>query len=222
MRYMFMTAAAAAILAMASPAAATVVITSGPGAVQPEENVLFNNGPTAGLTIEGITNQTNTLLSITGGETLVASGGQAVLDTMDGTIDSPFTFNTFTNQLLGFDLSDSNLAFTQTEFRLFGGTATLATLTFVDTDGEVFTQALTIPANGFFSAQAIDGQLIDYFSIAANGTIGDVRQVRIGGVTEIGGGGGGAAVPEPATWAMMIVGFGAAGAMMRRRRALVA
>ena len=133
MRYLFITAAAAAILAMASPAAATVFITSGPGAVQPDENVLFNNGPTAGLTIEGITNQTNTLVSITGGETLVAAGGQARLDTMDGTIDSPFTFNTFTNQLLGFDLSDSNLAFTQTEFRLFGGTATLATLTFVDT-----------------------------------------------------------------------------------------
>ena len=32
----------------------------------------------------------------------------------------------------------------------------------------------------------------------------------------------GAAVPEPATWAMMITGFGAAGAMMRRRRAVLA
>lgn len=30
------------------------------------------------------------------------------------------------------------------------------------------------------------------------------------------------AVPEPATWAMMIIGFGAAGAMMRRRRAAFA
>jgi hypothetical protein len=28
----------------------------------------------------------------------------------------------------------------------------------------------------------------------------------------------GAAVPEPATWAMMIVGFGGVGALMRRRR----
>lgn len=32
----------------------------------------------------------------------------------------------------------------------------------------------------------------------------------------------GAAVPEPATWAMMITGFGAAGAMIRRRRAMLA
>jgi hypothetical protein len=30
------------------------------------------------------------------------------------------------------------------------------------------------------------------------------------------------AVPEPATWAMMIIGFGAAGSMVRRRRAVVA
>ena len=32
----------------------------------------------------------------------------------------------------------------------------------------------------------------------------------------------GAAVPEPSTWAMMIIGFGAAGSMIRRRKAVVA
>ena len=32
-----------------------------------------------------------------------------------------------------------------------------------------------------------------------------------------GGGGGGGAVPEPASWAMMIAGFGLIGAAMRRR-----
>ena len=29
-------------------------------------------------------------------------------------------------------------------------------------------------------------------------------------------------VPEPAAWALMIVGFGSAGAMLRRRRAVLA
>lgn len=33
---------------------------------------------------------------------------------------------------------------------------------------------------------------------------------------------GGGAVPEPATWAMMIIGFSAAGSMIRRRKAVIA
>ena len=37
-----------------------------------------------------------------------------------------------------------------------------------------------------------------------------------------GGGGGLGGVPEPATWAMMIIGFGGVGAVMRRRREIVA
>lgn len=36
------------------------------------------------------------------------------------------------------------------------------------------------------------------------------------------GGGGGPAIPEPSTWALMIGGFGLAGAALRRRRATVA
>lgn len=36
------------------------------------------------------------------------------------------------------------------------------------------------------------------------------------------GGFGGAAVPEPAAWALMILGFGGVGAMIRRRKAVVA
>jgi hypothetical protein len=62
---------------------------------------------------------------------------------------------------------------------------------------------------------ATDGELIDYFSIAANNTIGDIRQVRLGGVQLI------PTVPEPATWAMMIAGFGGVGGMARQRRRLV-
>lgn len=38
-------------------------------------------------------------------------------------------------------------------------------------------------------------------------------------ITRLGDGGGGGAVPEPGAWALMILGFGAVGATLRRRRA---
>jgi len=50
------------------------------------------------------------------------------------------------------------------------------------------------------------------FGGTANYTVYD--NVTFGSATP----GGGGAVPEPATWAMMLVGFGAVGAAVRRRR----
>ena len=41
-------------------------------------------------------------------------------------------------------------------------------------------------------------------------------------VTVFGSAGGGNEVPEPSTWALMILGFGSAGAMLRRRKAVFA
>ena len=202
-------AAAGLALGVAGSASATVVIGTGPGTVQPDENVLFTNNPSPGTTIDGITNQTDTLVAISGGETLVGDGGQARTQAQTGAIDTTFTFHGLTGQTLGFDLVDPHIAFANTEFRVFGGTATQLTLTFVDTAGTTFTSTFAIPRNGFFNATTQDNQLINYFSIAANGSIGDIRQFRIGGVT---------AVPEPASWAMMILGLGGVGAMMRRRQ----
>ena len=73
------------------------------------------------------------------------------------------------------------------------------------------------------------------FETAADGPeIGRTLTVALGGNGQFGGGATydnvhltaeslvAGAVPEPATWAMMIMGFGAAGAMVRRRRAAVA
>jgi hypothetical protein len=211
----FKTFAVAAALACsaAGPASAAIIINVGPGSLQPDENILFSNNPTPAFIIEGVSNQTDTLVSFFGGETLTPKGaGQSRLDTTDTRISSVFTFRGFTGQLLGVDLSDLGLAFTSTEFRLFGGSATEATLTFVDTEGEVFQETFAIPANGFFSATTEDGQLIDYFSIATNGDLHDVRQVRIGGVQPV------AVIPEAGAWAMMILGFGGVGTVMRRRR----
>ena len=202
-------AVSALALLIAAPASATIVIATGAGVVQTDESLLFTNNPPNGATVTGLANLTNALVSITGGEVLVGNGGQARLQAADGLISTPFTYNGLAGQYLGFDFSDPQWAFGQTEFRIFvgGGTATQATLTFLDTSGQQFQQTFAIPANGFFNAQAIDGPQINYFSIATNGSFQDVRQFRFGGV-----------VPEPQTWALMILGFGGIGAVLRRNR----
>jgi hypothetical protein len=212
-----MALAGAAVTLAAGPANATVIIGTGAGTLQPDENVLFNNNPPNGLTVTGVTNQSATGVSITGGETLVGNGGQARVQSLDGLINTAFTYNGVANQELGFDLSDPAKAFTSAEFRIFvgGGTATQATLTFVDTAGQQFQSTFAIPSNGFFNAQATNGEQINFFSVGTNGSFEDARQIRIGGIGAIG-----ALVPEPASWALMIMGVGGIGASLRRRRAL--
>ena len=216
MKTQLATAVSALALLIAAPASATVIIGTGAGTIQPEENLLFTNNPANGTTVAGVTNQTSTSVSITGAEALVGNGGQARLESADGLINTTFTYNGLAGQNLGVDLTNPALGFTQTEFRIFvgDGTATQATLTFRDTAGTQFQNTFDIPSNGFFNAQAVDGQQIDYFSIAANGSFQDVRQVRIGGVATVPVG----VVPEPASWALMILGFGGVGALTRRRR----
>jgi hypothetical protein len=76
----------------------------------------------------------------------------------------------------------------------------------LDSAGSPRTFALTLlDVTPGFSASP--GQALDSFNAAATGNFG------------IGGMGG---VPEPATWGLMLVGFGGAGAMIRRRRAVAA
>jgi hypothetical protein len=67
-------------------------------------------------------------------------------------------------------------------------------------------------------------QFADFFNNAAGGNPAGTGFARFGtfvGIIGInqGPGGGGGGVPEPATWAMMIMGFGFVGNAMRRRRA---
>ena len=193
-----------------------IILGTGAGVIQPSENLLFNNNPPLDLIVLGVTNQSATAVDVAAGETLFGNGGQARAEASDGLVSSLFTFNGLANQSLGIELVNPAKAFTQSEFRVFvgRGTATNLTLTAYDTHGQQFQSTFAIPSNGFFFVNAIDGQQIDRFSLSANGSFEDLRQVRIGGVANL------VAVPEPASWAMMIAGFGGVGALMRRRRAL--
>lgn len=200
-------------VAAGMPAAATIVIYSTPGALQPDENVLFQGPPPSGLNAFGVTNQTNTAVTFTGNEALATpSSGQARITAAD---NSGLNF-------LSFALTDPAFGFKQVEFNIFGtgATATSVNLSFTDQFGMVFSQMASI-GNGqnFFSAQAFDDQFITNVSFVLNGTVRDIRQVRIGGIDLVDGGGG-ATVPEPQSWALMILGFGMVGVVSRRRKLL--
>lgn len=94
----------------------------------------------------------------------------------------------------------------------------------IDLDGTAFTQVGFDPAG--------ENWELLLTSLAAGAHVLTVRGSVIGfgdtpGATYTGslnldldGGGGGNEIPEPATWALMIMGFGGVGAMIRRRRNL--
>jgi hypothetical protein len=226
MKYLGAACAAALALGLASPASALIVFGTGSGVVQPEENVLFNEAGPQGLAIIGETNQSATLVAVSGGETLRGRGGQARVQAVEGMINTGFSFNGQASQLIGVDLVDGAKAFQATEFKLQmgDGNATQITFTLFDTDGNAYADTFAYPANGFFYAYATGDTLIDRFSVAANGSFRDIRQLRLGGVVplDVGVHVNPNGIPEPASWALMILGFGGAGAALRRRRGAAA
>jgi hypothetical protein len=193
-------AAVGAALALATPASAAITITPSPGAVQPAENVLADTSIT-GTTVMGTTNQTNTMVSILSlnGESLTSttSNGQSRFASTDGSLDTARIFLT------------QGGTFTQAEFNLFNALETTSTVSII-INGVAQTFNLGNGEN-FFGIQATGTDTISSIAFDTNGIgVVDLRQLRIGGVA--------AAVPEPATWALMLIGFGAAGFAMRRSR----
>jgi hypothetical protein len=156
-----------------------------------------------GLTVMGNTNQTNTSVSIASmnGETLTsaASNGQARFASTDGSLDMARIFLT------------QGGTFTSAEFNLFNALAGTNSVS-ITVNGVAQTFALGNGQN-FFGIQATGNDVISSIAFDTNGAgVTDLRQVRLGGFSAA------AAVPEPSTWALMLIGFGATGVAMRRSR----
>jgi hypothetical protein len=211
---------------MATPAAAT--ITFGNQTVGQGEEVLLGSGST-GNPVTGTTNQTHTSVTFTSGNTVTCSGcptqilfepsnGQARIEAttaLTGGSQTPLEDIT-----IALTNGTSTFGIGYIEFNLnMGanlGNATTVVINGVDQFGTHFTDSTTI-GNGsnFFSALASGGEVIQSISFLTNGGdagVTDIRQIRITPSNA------GVPLPEPATWAMMLLGFGAAGISMRRSR----
>jgi hypothetical protein len=196
-------AAGGLALAISAPAWATITICStAPCPGNPPENVLLNDN-TSGTTVLGTTNQTHTSVSFTGNEILTEpANGQARIEAVDG------AFN-----FISIAMTDPTLAMTQLEFNINAAATGTATLTYFDQFGAPTTGNFTLNSNGqnFFTATASNGELIKSATINSQVALADLRQVRLGFSTFT-------PIPEPAAWALMILGFFGLGATLRSRR----
>lgn len=201
MRNLGKLAAAALLLGASAPASAAVTICLGGGcSAQPAHNVLLNTGDT-GTSVQGTLNNAPGTVTLTSTESLsLPANGAARVSATDGILNNPLTFTFDDGLISALEFNVNALTNGDVFFTFAGG----------DSDGQV-TTLYDLGANGQNFFNAFNGTFKSVTMTFTNGaTVEDVRQFRMGAAT--------AAVPEPATWAMMLLGFGAIGFGMRRRR----
>lgn len=203
MRNFYKLAAAALLVGTSVPASAAITICLGGGcAAQPGSNVLLNTGQ-SGTTVAGTLNNMAGTVSLTSTESLtLPANGAARVSATDGVLNNPLTF-TFNDGLISaLEFNINALTNGDVFFTFAGG----------DSDGQV-TTLYDLGRNGENFFNAFNGTFKSVTLTFTNGaTVQDVRQFRLGVAPSA------PAVPEPATWAMMLLGFGAIGFGMRRRR----
>lgn len=194
-------AAPMALLGVAQPAYAAVTFgdqTVNNGTVL--DNVLLDDQQT-GNPVTGTTNQGATGITFTSAtDTLLTqASGQAVITAVDGLLNSVTFFLT------------NGWTFTNFEFNLQGSETPLQDVTLhTNLQDHVYNNFDSNGAN--WAGAASNGEVFTSVTWTTNGSGYDaMKQIRLGGFAP--------AVPEPSTWAMMLIGFGAIGAFMRRGKA---
>jgi hypothetical protein len=199
-------ASAIALLVSAGSAAATITLATGQfggtGVHSTPGMVAQTVTGTAGADLVTLSTTGNVFLHTSGGGesdyNAVNSGDTASLLLTSLSVDFTFMYDAVT-----FNLSPPN-----------GGTSNM----FLSVNGGAFTfnvpnASITDPlGNGQnkFTLNATGGDAIHTLDFTFDPGVDHIQQIRVGNI--LGG------IPEPTTWAMMILGFGGVGSLLRRGR----
>jgi hypothetical protein len=184
----------------ASPAqAAIVVCAQGASCVSDTTNVKLDAFTNAG-TVTGSVGVDGPLVTFHSTQgNLSTNPGAATVFTADDSLLTNLSFEILTG-------------FTAAEFNLENGDPASFMVNLTDSAGDMFSQTLTkLNGSNIFNIVAPAGTVYTNATFSSTGGgFADLKQLR---VTLASG-----AVPEPATWAMMLLGFGGIGMALRRRR----
>ncbi|PKP98143.1 MAG: hypothetical protein CVT74_11915 [Alphaproteobacteria bacterium HGW-Alphaproteobacteria-13] len=193
------------LIGFSAPASAAVTICLGGGcAAQPNSNIQLAKDVT-GEEVTGTLNNAPGTVTFSSTEKLInTSNGQASIAAVDGVLNNPLTV-TYNEGLIS-----------ALELKISGGKDGTVIFTFQggDSDGLV-TDAYQIGSSGFFNAFNGTFESVT-LSFGNDANVSNVGQFRISTAPVVAG------VPEPATWAMMLLGFTAIGFSVRRRKPVAA
>lgn len=203
------TAAAAAVLASAAPAGATVFLSFAPGAATPDTgySVIDTFDTLAGVVASGVPGQVQIKFppSDSSGAPPANSSpsGTNYLSVLAGGIANIALSNVSAFQ---FDWGSIDSYNTLTIHSSIGDVAVVPGGNFPNTaNGNQFAPG----TNGLFTVRATAGETFTGITLASGSNSFEIDNLAVTG-----------GVPEPASWALMIMGFGSAGVMLRRRRGL--
>lgn len=213
--------AAAATMALSAPASATVnlvlassgqgTLVHGTGSAQEALTVQGNLGA-GGPTMVNFTGDTTATTATS--DNLRMQQGQGQADVTGAEISLGGPANDLFNMLSGNIFLTGGQAMSYIEFGLTSGVAGTVNFFITGSDGTTqFLNALIGSGDTHFAFSTSSGSTFSNVLFVANSPleITLLKQVRIDVAVP-------GAVPEPGTWAMMLIGFGAIGYSMRRRR----